>query len=292
MFDIKNIIEPETLEEAVKLKGENKELKIIAGGTDVLIKLRHGSWDGVELLSLKKVKELDFIREDEDGFIEIGATTCFSKVFRSPIVQEHLRSLGQGAVSVGGPQIRNMATIGGNVCNGAVSADSAPSLFAFNGQVKLQSSRGQRIVPITEFYKGPGRVFIEEDEILVSLLIDKEYYEGTKSEYIKYSNRKAMDIAMLGICTVARIEDGIFKDVRIALGVAAPTPIRCEEAEIYAVGKAATEENIKAIGELAVNSAKARDSWRASKAYREHLIEELTVRALRKIVEESGVSNE
>lgn len=292
MFDIKSIIEPETLEEAVRLKGENKNFKIIAGGTDVLIKLRHGSWEDVELLSLNKIKELDFLKEHKDGTIEIGSMTSFSKIFRSRVVEENLRALGQGAVSMGGPQIRNMATIGGNVCNGAVSADSAPPLFAFNGRVKLLSGRGERIVPITEFYKGPGKVNINEDEILVSILVDKGNYEGTKSEYIKYSNRKAMDISMLGVAVVAKIGSGKFEDVRISLGVAAPVPVRCAEAEEFAIGKEATERNIKAIGTLAVKSARARDSWRASKAYREHLIEELTVRALKKIVEESGVGNE
>lgn len=288
MFDIKNIIEPETLEEAIKFKGEKPELKIIAGGTDVLIKLRHGSWEGVELLSIKNLKELDFIKEHEDGTIEIGAMSCFAKVHRSKVIEENLTALAEGAVSMGGPQIRNMATIGGNVCNGAVSADSAPSLFAFNAKVKLVSSKGERIVPITEFYAGPGKVKINEDELLVSILIDKKDYEEAKSNYIKYSNRKAMDISMLGVAAVAKVKAGKFEEVRIALGVAAPVPVRCFEAEAFALGKAATEATIKAIGEEAVKAAKARDSWRASKAYREHLIEELTVRALRKIVEESG----
>ncbi|MEG2934966.1 MAG: xanthine dehydrogenase FAD-binding subunit XdhB [Clostridium sp.] len=288
MFDIKNIIEPETLEEAIKLKGEKPELKVIAGGTDVLIKLRHGSLEGVELLSIKNLKELDFIKEHEERTIEIGAMSCFAKVHRSKLIEENLTALAEGAVSMGGPQIRNMATIGGNVCNGAVSADSVPSLFAFNAKIKLVSSKGERIVPITEFYEGPGKVKINEDELLVSILIDKKDYEGAKSNYIKYSNRKAMDISMLGVAAVAKVKDGKFEEVRIALGVAAPVPVRCLKAEAFALGKAATEETIKTIGEEAVKAAKARDSWRASKAYREHLIEELTVRALRKIVEESG----
>lgn len=289
MFDIKNIIEPKTLEEAIKLKGDKQELKIIAGGTDVLIKLRHGSLEGAELLSIRNLKELDFIKEHENGTIEIGAMSCFTKVYRNKAVKEHLTALAQGAVSMGGPQIRNMATIGGNVCNGAVSADSAPSLFAFNAKVKIISSSGERIVPITEFYQGPGKVKINENEILVSFLIDKKDYEGAKSYYIKYCNRNAMDISILGVAVVAKVKEGKFEDVRIALGVAAPIPVRCMEAEAFARGKDTTEEIIKAIGAEAVKAAKARDSWRASKAYREHLIEELTVRALRKIVEESGV---
>lgn len=289
MFDIKNILEPETIDEALKLLEYNKELKIIAGGTDVLIKLHHGDMSGIELLSLKKIKNLSFIKLLEDETIEIGATTCFADIFRSKIIKEHVQALGQGAILMGGPQVRNMATIGGNICNGAVSADSAPSLFAFNAKVKIRSSEKERVVRIEEFYKGPGKVNIEKDEILISILIEKESYKDTKSIYIKYCNRKAMDISMLGVCVVGVIEENRFKGLRISLGVAAPTPIRCIEAEKYGNNIETTEENIRKISEFALKSAKARDSWRASKAYREHLIQELTERAINKIVEECGV---
>jgi len=280
MFDIKNIQEPRSVEEAVKILHENNNLKIISGGTDVLIKLHHGDMEEVELLSLKNLKELDFIKVLENDTIEIGSTTCFTNIYRNKIIKDFIPALGQGAVSMGGPQIRNMATIGGNVCNGAVSADSAPSLFAFNAKLRLRSFKGERIVPIEEFYEGPGKVNIRKDEILRSIFIEKKDYEGVRGTYIKYSNRKAMDISMLGVCVVASMKENKFKDLRIALGVAAPTPIRCKDAEKYALGLEYSEENINNIAQYAVKSASARDSWRASKAYREHLIKELTVRGI------------
>lgn len=280
MFDIKNIQEPRSVEEAVKILHENNNLKIISGGTDVLIKLHHGDMKEVELLSLKNLKELDFIKVLENDTIEIGSTTCFTNIYRNKIIKDFIPALGQGAVSMGGPQIRNMATIGGNVCNGAVSADSAPSLFAFNAKLRLRSFKGERIVPIEEFYEGPGKVNIRKDEILISILIEKNDYEGVRGTYIKYSNRKAMDISMLGVCVLASMKENKFKDLRIALGVAAPTPIRCKDAEKYALGLEYSEENINNIALYAVKSASARDSWRASKAYREHLIKELTVRGI------------
>lgn len=280
MFDIKNIQEPRSVEEAVKILHENNNLKIISGGTDVLIKLHHGDMKEVELLSLKNLKELDFIKVLENDTIEIGSTTCFTNIYRNKIIKDFIPALGQGAVSMGGPQIRNMATIGGNVCNGAVSADSAPSLFAFNANLRLRSFQGERIVPIEEFYEGPGKVNIRKDEILISILIEKKDYEGVRGTYIKYSNRKAMDISMLSVCVVASVKENKFKDLRIALGVAGPTPIRCRDAEKYALGLENSEENINNIAQYAVKSASARDSWRASKAYREHLIKELTVRGI------------
>ncbi|SFD30778.1 xanthine dehydrogenase FAD-binding subunit XdhB [Clostridium uliginosum] len=284
MFDIKDILEPETLEKALELLAQNAELKIIAGGTDVLIKLHHRRIKEVELLSLRKIKGLDKISMLEDGSIEIGAMASFAQIFRDSIVEKHIKVLAEGAVSMGGPQVRNMATIGGNVCNGAVSADSAPSLFCLNAKVRLKNKYGERIIPIQDFYKGPGKVDIKSDEILISLIIEKESYENTIGHYIKFSNRKAMDIAMVSVCVVSSIENGKFNDLRIALGVAAPTPIRCSEAENYAKGLEITEENIDKIAEFAVKSSKSRNSWRASKDFREHLIKELTKRGIKETI--------
>ncbi|ACD51763.1 xanthine dehydrogenase FAD-binding subunit XdhB [Clostridium botulinum] len=288
MFDINEILEPETLEEALELLDKNKELKIIAGGTDVLIKLHHNKMKEAELLSLRKINGLDQINMLEDKSIEVGAMACFSKIFRDDIVQKHIKILAEGAVSMGGPQVRNMATIGGNVCNGAVSADSAPALFSLNAKLRLKSKNNERIVPIQEFYIGPGRVDIKDNEILTHLIIKKEDYENLTGHYIKFSNRKAMDIAMVSVAVVSSIENDKFKDLRIALGVSAPTPIRCNEAESYARGIEVTEENIEKIAELAVKSSKSRNSWRASKDFREHLIKELTKRGIKKTIEVEG----
>lgn len=288
MFDIKNILEPETINDALELLIENPELKIIAGGTDVLIKLHHKNIKDVELLSLRKISNLDKITMLEDESIEIGAMVSFGQIFRDTIVEKHIKVLSEAAVSMGGPQVRNMATIGGNVCNGAVSADSAPALFSLNSKVRLVSKNKERIIPIEEFYLGPGRVDIKSDEILISLIIEKKDYENLIGNYTKFSNRKAMDIAMVSVCVVASIENNKFSDLRIALGVAAPTPIRCKEAEDYAKGLDITEENIEEIACMTVKSSKSRNSWRASKDFREHLIKELTKRAIEKIIKRAG----
>jgi len=290
MFDIKNILEPETISEALEMLKSNSSLKIIAGGTDVLIRIRDGALKEAELLSLRRVKELDSIEMLGDGTISIGPMCPFSKIFRSDIINGYMPVLGEAAVSIGGPQLRNMATIGGNVCNGAVSADSAPTLFASNAVLKLQSTLETRMVKIQDFYVGPGKVSLEPGEILTAILITKENYEGMSGNYIKHSNRKAMDIAMLSVAVICKIKEGKFKDLRIALGVAAPTPIRCNEAEAYGKDKDITEENIKEIASLALKSSKARDSWRGSKAYREHLIEVLTQRAIKEAIKRAGGS--
>lgn len=288
MFDIVNIERPENLEGALKMLSDNPKLKIIAGGTDVLIRMHNGDLEDAELMSLRGIDGLDEISVLEDGTISIGAMATFAQIFRNDIINKHLPVLAEAAVTVGGPQIRNMATIGGNVCNGAVSADSATTLFAYDAALKLVSQSGTRLVKISDFYAGPGKVKLEPGEILTNFLISPESYRKTSGCYIKYSIRKAMDIAMLGVSAVCKVEGGKLSDVRIALGVAAPTPIRCSEAEVFAEGLEITPENIREVGRLAVKASKARDSWRASKAYREHLIEILTVRALNKAVLRSG----
>lgn len=281
MFDIKNILEPESISEAKGMLFNNQNLKIIAGGTDILIKLRHGGMENTELLSLRNIKGMDEISIKEDGTISIGAMASFSKIFRDDIINKYIPVLSEAGVSMGGPQVRNMATLGGNVCNGAVSADGAPTLFALNTVLKLESADGERLVPIEEFYEGPGKVKLLPHEILTEMLISKENYLGLNGNYIKYCNRKAMDIAMVSVSVICKAEEGVFKDLRIALGVAAPTPVRCKEAEIFSINKEVTKENIDEISKLALKASKARDSWRGSKSYREHLIEVLTGRAIR-----------
>ena len=160
MFDIANIIQPKTLNEALDALKNNPNMKIIAGGTDVLVKMHHGELGGSELLSLRDIKGLDEISLLDDGTISIGAMASFTQVFRNDIINKYIPVLAEAAVSMGGPQVRNMATLGGNICNGAVSADSAPTLCALDATLKLQSAEGERLVSINEIYEGPGKVKI------------------------------------------------------------------------------------------------------------------------------------
>jgi xanthine dehydrogenase FAD-binding subunit len=288
MFDICELHEPETLQKAKLIFHDNPDLKVIAGGTDVLIRMQHGNFAGVGLLSLRNIQEMEEIRMLGDGTLSIGAMAPFTKIFQDGIVQKHVPVLCEAAVSMGGPQVRNVATIGGNLCNGAVSADSASTLFALDALLKLETLNGERIIPMGDFYAGPGKVNLQPGELLVSILIPREGYEGMGGRYIKYAMRKAMDIATLGVAVVCKVRDNRFAELRIGLGVAAPVPIRCLEAEAYAMDKEITWECIQEIARLAVKPSKARTSWRASKDYREHLIEVLAQRAVAEAVKRAG----
>ncbi len=280
MYNITGYYEADTLAEATALLAEKPKLELIAGGTDVLIKM-HGKAEDTELFSLRKIKSLEIIRKAEDGTIVIGAMATFARVFKDPIIREMIPILTEAAISMGGPQIRNIATIGGNVCSGATSGDSASSLFALNARLKILNSLGERLVPIQEFYLGPGKVALKPGDILTEIRISPEDYQGFGGHYIKFAMREAMDIATLGVAVTCKLQGNIFDEIRIGLGVAGPTPLRCLEAEEFAKGKDISVETVAEIGKLAVRSTKARTSWRASKEYREHLVEELVQRGLK-----------
>lgn len=283
MYNIKSYVEASSVDELVKILKENENAQVIAGGTDILIKTREAKKGYVErdLVGITRIKELKEIYMEEDGTIVIGPTSTFTRVEENPIVKQNLPSLSIAVGSVGGPQVRNMGTIGGNICNGATSGDSGSTLVALNAILEIVGAEGKREVPISEFYLGPGRVALNQGDVLVKIKIKKEDYEGYKGHYIKFSPRKAMDIATLGCSVLIKEKNGIIEDLRIAYGVAGPTPLRATDAENFAKGKILSDEIIEEIGKECLKASKARDSWRASKAFREQLIEELPKRAIK-----------
>ena len=289
MFDTGSIFEAHSVQEAIRLLDSHPGAKLICGGTDVLIQVRAGRLAGVDLVSINGLPELTGVSMEDDGTIVIGPATSFSHITKNPIIQQHLPFLGQAVDLVGGPQIRNMGTIGGNICNGATSADSASTLFALNAKLRIANSRGERVVPIQEFYLGPGKVALEQGDVLTQILIKKEDYKGFGGYYIKYAMRKAMDIATLGCVVLCKVKDkNILEDVRLAFGVAAPTPIRVPAAEAVAKGQPFSEELVEQFGKAALTEVNPRTSWRASREFRLQLVEELSKRALRQAFSNAG----
>jgi xanthine dehydrogenase FAD-binding subunit len=280
MFDISKYYEAKSLKEAKEYLNENENLKIVAGGTDVLIRIREGKMAGISLMGISRIKELNEVSLDSDGSIHVGPMATFSKIENDKIINEYIPYLGQAVGSIGGPQIRNIATIGGNVCNGATSADSASTLFCLNAKLKLESAESERTINIEDFYLGPSWVDLKPNEILTDIIIEKKNYEGYSGKFMKFAQRNAMDIATIGCAVVLKTDGKIIEDIRIACGVAAPTPVRCINAEKMGKGMEATPENIDKISKEALSNTKARDSWRGSKAFRQHLVVELARRGM------------
>lgn len=290
MYDIESFYQAESVADAIRALDADPEAVIIAGGSDVLIKIREGKLAGCSLVSIHGIGELTGVKLDQDGTIIIGPATPFSHITNHPIIQQHIPILGNAVDQVGGPQIRNIGTVGGNVCNGATSADSASSLFALNAILVLTSAEGVRELPIHEFYTGPGRTVRNHGEVLTAIKITKENYQDFGGHYIKYGKRKAMEIATLGcaVCVKLNEDKTAVSDLRLAYGVAAPTPVRCRETEAKAKGMALNEELLELVGKGALTEVNPRSSWRASKEFRVQLVEELAKRALKQAVCEAG----
>ena len=290
MYDIKELYEAESLEHPIRLRVEHPEAHIIAGGSDVLVQIREGRRAGVELISIYTLDELRGVRLDENEAIRIGSLTSFSHITRDPNIQKHLNVLGEAVDTVGGPQIRNIATIGGNTCNGVTSADSASTLHAYEAIIELAGPDGIRRIPIKDFYIKAGVVDIRPGEIQTAIIIPKESYKNTFGCYMKFAMRNAMDIATLGCSVNARLspDKRTFERVRIAYGVAGPVPMRALSAEAEANGKPVAMETVEAFSSAVINDIRPRDSWRAAKAFRQHIAVELAKRALIESVKRCG----
>ena len=290
MYDLKALYEAQSVQDAVRLRLEHPEAQILAGGTDVLVQMREGKRAGKELISIYGLDELRGVSIDGEENIRIGSLTSFSHITRDPVIQKYINVLGEAVDMVGGPQIRNAGTIGGNTCNGVTSADSASTLFAWDAVVELTGEKGVRRLPIQEFYISAGKVDICPDEIQTAILLPKASYENCFGHYIKYAMRSAMDIATTG-CSVNVVLSGDKKTIeraRIAYGVAGPVPMRAAHAEEAAQGRPASQETADAFAAAVLEDIHHRDSWRASKAFREHIAVELAKRGLMESIRLAG----
>ena len=282
MYDIKALYEAGSVKEAIELMQLHPQAKIIAGGSDVLIKLREGKLAGCELVSIYGIDALRGISLDEDGTLRILPLTSFSHITKNDLINEHIKVLGEAVDMVGGPQIRNIGTIGGNISNGVTSADSSSTLHAWDAIVELTSADGVRQLPIKEYYVSAGKVALRPAELLTAILIPRKSYSGYKGHYIKYAMRNAMDIATLGCSVNCKLSDDkkTIIDARIAYGVAGPVPMRAPSAEEAARGKQVCQATIDAFADAALGDINPRDSWRASRDFRLHIAHELAKRAL------------
>lgn len=290
MYDFNNMYQPKNIEEALKMKADHPEALILAGGSDILIQIREGRLAGCDLINIQGLNELRGICLEDDGSLLIRPLTSFSHVTKNELIQKFVPVLGDAVDQIGGPQIRNIGTIGGNICNGVTSADSASTLKAYDAILEIASVDGIRLLPYADFSKGPGKVDLKENEILTGIRIPKDSYENTYGEYMKYAIRRAMDIATLGCSVNVRLsaDKKSFERVRIGYGVAGPTPMRVPSAEKIANGSKISEDLITKIAEAALLDVKPRTSWRASKEFRIQLIKELCKRSLRTSIKKAG----
>lgn len=302
---------PATVEEAIALmEGSQGSGVYISGGTDVLVLIRQRKLTPGCLISLRNINALTYL-ETQSG-LKIGSAVTHNAIAKNEFIQKRYSALTDATCKIGSLQIRNVATMGGNICNAAPSADTACPLLVLDANIVIAGKNGEREVPIDDFFKGPNKVAIEKDEIVKGFHIP-DFSENTGSAYIKHTRRQAMDLPILGIaarvtikvggsevgckdafCTIDSIsnilkrleeEQLVCEDVRIAMGVVAPRPMRAKKAEAALKGKVISEKLFQEIAEIAASESTPRDSIRGEAWYRRDMVKVLTKRAILKAVD-------
>jgi carbon-monoxide dehydrogenase medium subunit len=302
-------LRPKTLEEALSLLNQHgKKAKLIAGGTDVIVMIKQKTISPDVLISLRGIPGLDRIQYD--GALRIGAMATHRRLETSDVIRKEFSALGDAVDYLGSIQIRNVATIGGNICTAAPSADTATPLLALGAQVKIKSLHKERTVPIEEFFTGPGETTLKKGEIVTELVVPKPR-PNTGSAYWKHQRRLALDLPILGVSTLLTLDKStvscsdmlctaspissilhtmeqdelVCKEVRIALGVAAPVPIRAAKAENLLRGEKISDELLEEVAEAAAQEAQPRDTLRGEAWYRRDMIRVLVKRMAMKSIE-------
>jgi CO/xanthine dehydrogenase FAD-binding subunit len=275
---------PTTLDEALSLLSEYKgRARVIAGGTDLVPKLKRREIRAPEyVIDLKSIPGLDEIKFDASG-LTLGALVTIGMVESSAKIRQKFAILAQAAQSMASPQVRNRGTIAGNICNAVPSADSAPPLLTLGARLKIVSRNGERTVNIDDFFTGPNQTVLNSQEILTEIQLSS-MPPNSKGVYLKLTPRRAMDLAIVGVSVVVIPEDGICRDIRIALGAVAPTPIRAKKAEAALKSQKLDDRLIENVARTAAGESRPIDDHRASAEYRRDMVEVLVKRAIKQAI--------
>lgn len=277
------LLAPESLDQAVAILAElGEKARIVAGGTDVFVQMRGGSSSPEYLVDIKKIPGLAGCEFSEDKKFVIGALTTHHELERLDVVREKFTILYDGVSRVGSVQIRNRATIGGNICNALPSADGAGPLLALNAVLCIHGPKGLRKLQLDKFFLGPRKTVLSKGEVLTHIVIPP-CRPLSGGAYIKHARREAMDLALLGVAVHLELEQDLktCREARIALSTAAPVPFRAYQAELDLKGRLLSEEALDQAGQVASKEAQPRTSWRSSEEFRRHLIRVLVPRAAR-----------
>lgn len=275
---------PTSLPEALDLLAKYGErAAVLAGGTDVIVAMKRREKVPENLINLKRIEALRGIEDHGGDGIRIGGLTSLGELERSDVVAERLPILRDALKVMAAPQVRNLATLGGNLCSAVPSADTAPPLIALGATVKLAGAGGERRVLLEEFFVGPGESVLRHEEILVEVWIPAQAAHSSGA-YFKLMRRNALDLALVGAAACLTLDGnkGVCQGARIALGAVAPTPIRAPGAERSLLNKEINEARAREAGEAASKEASPIGDIRASRAYRTEMIKVLTKKAVEK----------
>ena len=274
------LVLPGSLDDCVKaLARHGSEAKLLAGGTDLLPQMKNALLKPAVVIDLSGVSRLRAIEPANGQGLRIGAAVTARTLELDRAVRARFLSLAESGALVGSVQVRNLATLGGNLCNAAPSADMAPPLLALDAEAVITGPKGERRVPIGAFFTGVRRTVLAPDELLVELAMPAP---GAHSggNYLRHTPRRELDIAVVGVASQLTLANGVCTKVRIALAAVAPVPLRATAAEQALEGQAVTPERIARAADLAVETARPISDQRGSADFRRHLVRVLTRRTL------------
>ncbi|MCD6472645.1 xanthine dehydrogenase family protein subunit M [Candidatus Aerophobetes bacterium] len=278
---------PNTLNEALDMldRYQDKNAKILAGGTDLLVKMKTINLKPDYIINIKNIQEINFITYNDDG-LKIGAVTSLSQVEKSKEVKAKYSALYEAIKSMAAIAVRNMGTIAGNLCNASPAADTAPPLIAYGAEVKLANKRGERAVPVEEFLTGPGKTVISSNELLTQLNIPV-LDENTGSSFLKIGRVKA-DIAKINIAVYLERKNNVCKSCKIVFGSVAKTPIRVKGAEDILRGQQLTSDVLTKVAEKASEEIKPITDIRSTAEYRHEIAKVMVEKAVNLAWERAG----
>lgn len=283
---------PLTLTEALRmLKNRHGDVRIfLAGGTDLILQMKRGLAFPSAVINVKDIPELNRLRWTATGGLHIGAAVPLARLVAFPALSEKYGILAQACSVIGSAQIRNRGTMGGNICNAAPSADSAPALLCLGAKAIVTSPTRTREIDLDEFFTGPGKTVVAADEILVEVEIPTPPARSAGC-YMRHTIREEMDIAMVGVGSFMTLapRSNRLKEVRIALGAVAPTPMRAYNAEAALTGKIPARKTIEEAAEKAAEEANPITDIRASAEYRREIVKVLARRTMSKCCETLGI---
>ena len=271
---------PASLDEAVDLLAAHGErARLLAGGTDLLVQMRAGRRTPDVVIDIKNIAELNEIAYDPSSGLTLGAAVPCYRIYGDPQVTAAYPALDDVASLIGGTQIQGRASIGGNLCNAAPSADAIPALIALNAKCRIAGPDGERNVSVEDFCTAPGKTVLAANEILVSIHLPPPT-KSAGARYIRFIPRNEMDIAVAGAGVSVELENGNFRSARVALASVAPTPLHVKAAGDFLAGKLVSDENIEQAAAIARDAAQPITDMRGTIAYRKHISGVLTRRAL------------
>ncbi len=275
-----DLLLPQSLDDCLKLLAQHgAQARPVAGGTDLLPQMKTGVTRPRVVVDLSGIERLRQIQADNGQGLRIGAAATAREIEQSAAVRGAYRSIAESGALVGSIQVRNLATVGGNLCNAAPSADMAPPLVALEAQAVIAGPRGERRVPMVDFFTGVRKTVLAPDEVLVEIVVPAPG-PGSGGQYLRHTPRRELDIAVVGVASQLTLAGGRCTRARIALASVAPTPVRATAAERTLEGQAITPALIERAATLAVEAARPISDQRGSVEFRKHLVRVLTRRTL------------